>query len=104
MPRTPSDEVSYVPGTYIAPSWVMINNVAKVLETLTPREVHFDSVTYLDGEYTAGTPAAFAGLTTYYSNSNNASVTSSTGADWNTANTWCTGSNTGTPVAAFAGQ
>ena len=97
----PSDEVNYIPGTYIAPSWVSINNVAKVLETLTPREVHFDSVTYLDGEYTAGTAAAFAGLTTYYSNSNNSNVTSSTGADWNVANTWCTGSNTGTPVAAL---
>ncbi|HTR81766.1 MAG TPA: hypothetical protein VMM58_09065 [Bacteroidota bacterium] len=97
----PSDEVNYIPGTYIAPSWTSINDVSKVYDTSTPREIHFDGVTYIDGEFTAGTAAAFAGLMTYFSNSNNAGVTSSTGADWNAANTWCTGSNTGTPVAAL---
>jgi Domain of unknown function DUF11 len=97
----PSDEVNYIPGTYIAPNWVSINDVSKVYDTSTPREIHFDTVNYIDGEFTCGTSAAFAGLTTYYSNSNNSSVTSPTGADWNAASTWCTGSNTGTPVAAL---
>ncbi|MFZ1978203.1 MAG: hypothetical protein WAV76_09625, partial [Bacteroidota bacterium] len=68
----------------------------------TPREIHFNNTNYIDGEYTCGTPAAFTGLTIYYSNSNNANVTSSTGADWSAAATWCTGSNTGTPAGALA--
>jgi len=99
---TPADEVNYIPGVYNAPNWATINDPGAVNETLTPREIHFDAVNYINGEYTAGLPAAFTGLTTYYSNSNNANVTSSGGADWNVAGTWSIGSHTGTPVGALA--
>ena len=98
---TPSDEVNYIPATYITPVWVPINNTGAVLETLTPRQILFSSINYLDGEYTCGTLAAFGAIPTYYSNSSSSSVTSSTGGDWNSAGTWCTGSNTGTPAGAL---
>jgi hypothetical protein len=99
---TPSDEVNYIPAVYIAPNWNVINDTSTVLDYKTPREIHFNTTNYIDGEYTCGIPAAFSGLMTYYSNSNNSNVTSPAGADWSTAGTWCTGSNTGTATGALA--
>ncbi len=99
---TPADEINYIPAVYIAPAWNAINDTSAVADYKTPREIHFNNTNYIDGEYTCGTPAAFTGLTIYYSNSNNANVTSSTGADWSAAATWCTDSSTGTPAGALA--
>jgi hypothetical protein len=96
----PADESTYIPASYQIPNWVTISNTGAVLDGITPREIHFDNVNYLDGEYTCGTGAAFSGLNVYYSNSNNVNI--STGIDWNAASTWCTGSNSGTPIGALA--
>ncbi len=92
-----SDEVNYIPATYIPPVWDTINNVAAVIETTTPRQILFNSVNYLDGEYTCGTAAAFGAIPTYYSNTYNINVQTS-GADWNAAYTWCTDVNRSNPV------
>ncbi|HUI30215.1 MAG TPA: T9SS type A sorting domain-containing protein [Candidatus Acidoferrales bacterium] len=73
-------ESSYVPATFIAPSW-MINSAGTVSYTLTPRQIHFNSLNYLDGEYTCGTSAAFAAVPALYS------IVSG---NWNSTATWST--------------
>ncbi|MDP4115603.1 MAG: hypothetical protein Q8903_05685 [Bacteroidota bacterium] len=82
-----SDEANYIPAAYISPVWKTDFGTSAVLDNLTPREIDFTNVNYLDGEYTAGLAAAFNGLKVYYSRDLAPNITT-TGADWNDKNTW----------------
>ncbi|MCX6256689.1 MAG: T9SS type A sorting domain-containing protein [Bacteroidia bacterium] len=75
------DNTSYVPGKYSALAWSYINDVTLVDESA--KEIRFNTASSISGDYTAGIPAAFAAITSYYSRTNGA---------WDTPATW---SNTG---------
>lgn len=85
-----TDNAAYIPAFYdqIAIAYIQINDVTQVNETTN--NIHFTGVSYTDGDYTAGIPAAFGTVTAFYSRQ--------TG-DWNDPNTW---SNVGFGGAASA--
>jgi len=90
LPVSPSI-TSYVPGyyNYAAIAYTTINNVNEVNE-LT-KNISFNPFSQLEGDYTAGIPAAFGVVVPFYSRSNG---------NWNNPSTW---SNTGHGGAAALG-
>lgn len=77
------DNVNYVPAfyNYANNQYTTINNVALVNET--NKNISFANISNLEGDYTAGIPAAFGTVIPFYSRANG---------NWNVASTW---SNTG---------
>ena len=77
------DNTAYIPGYYNFEdiAYTTVNDVNAVVEA--SNEILFNSWDYLEGDYTAGVPAAFGTVVPYYSRA--------TG-NWNDATTW---SNTG---------
>lgn len=78
-----TDDVSYIPGyyNYQAIAFTTINDVNQVDELTN--NIYFTGVSYYNGDFTAGVPAAFGVVVPYYSRTNG---------NWNTPATW---SNTG---------
>jgi fibronectin-binding autotransporter adhesin len=85
-----TDNAAYIPGYYnqLAIAFSTINNVNQVVEA--SNDILFTGVSFLDGDYTAGIPAAFGIVTPFYSRTNG---------NWNTPSTW---SNVGFGGAASA--
>lgn len=77
------DNTAYIPGYYNFEdiAYTTVNDVNAVVEA--SNEILFNSWNYLEGDYTAGVPAAFGTVVPYYSRA--------TG-NWNSTTTW---SNTG---------
>jgi hypothetical protein len=78
-----ADDVSYIPAyyNYQAIAYTPINDVSQVDEATN--NIHFTGVSYFNGDFTAGSPAAFGIVVPYYSRANG---------NWNAPATW---SNTG---------
>lgn len=85
-----TDDISYIPGyyNYQAIAFTSINDVSKVDEGTN--NIYFTGVSYYNGDFTAGVPAAFGVVVPYYSRADG---------NWNTPATW---SNTGHGGAASA--
>ncbi len=62
------DDVQYIPARYGGSGWTTINSVAQVDEG--SRTIHFAGVDYLEGDFTAGIPAAFGVVQSFYSTRN----------------------------------
>lgn len=77
------DNTAYIPGYYNFSeiAYTTVNDVNAVDETTN--EIRFNSFSKLEGDFTAGVPAAFGTVVPYYSR---------TTGDWNNPTTW---SNTG---------
>jgi fibronectin-binding autotransporter adhesin len=82
---------SYVTGVYNPYAWTAGSSaqVDKIANNIL-----FPSINILDGDYTAGVPAAFGGILVYYSRQSG---------DWNTQSTWSNISNTGSAASTFPG-
>ena len=85
-----TDNATYIPAFYdqMAIAYVTINDVTQVNEA--SNTISFTGVSYTDGDYTAGDPAAFGIVTAFYSR---------TTGNWNAPSTW---SNVGFGGAAAA--
>jgi hypothetical protein len=85
-----TDNVAYIPAFYdqLAIAFVQINDVTQVNEGTN--NISFTGVSYTDGDYTAGIPAAFGTVIPYYSRADG---------NWNDPTTW---SNSGFGGAAAA--
>lgn len=59
------DDVNYIPARYNPTAWTVISNLAMVNETTNV--ISFTGVGYIDGEFTAGVPAAFGTVKIFYS-------------------------------------
>lgn len=83
-----ADKTTYIPGyyNYQTISYTSINNVSAVDEATN--NINFSNWSHLEGDYTAGVPAAFGTVIPYYSRANG---------NWNTATTWSNVSFGGTP-------
>lgn len=62
------DDVNYIPARYNPTSWTVISDLTKVNEATNI--ISFSGVGYLDGEFTAGVPAAFGAVKVFYSKRN----------------------------------
>lgn len=62
------DDAQYVPARYGGTGWTTINDVTQVDEG--NRIVYFSAVDYLEGDFTAGIPAAFGVVQNFYSTRN----------------------------------
>lgn len=87
---TLTDKPTYIPGyyNYQTISYTSINDVNAVNETTN--NISFANWSNLEGDYTAGVPAAFGTVIPYYSRANG---------NWNTATTWSNVGFGGTPSA-----
>ncbi len=87
-----ADNASYIPGyyNYQAIAFTSINDVNQVDEPTN--EIRFTGVTYFNGDFTAGVPAAFGAVIPYYSRTNGA---------WNVASTWSNAGFGGAPSATI---
>jgi hypothetical protein len=87
-----TDKPAYVPGyyNYQTISYTTVNNVSAVDETTN--NINFSSWSNLQGDYTAGVPAAFGVVIPYYSRANG---------NWNTATTWSNVGFGGTPSSTI---
>lgn len=85
---TLTDKPAYIPGyyNYQTISYTSINDVNAVNETTN--NISFANWSNLEGDYTAGVPAAFGTVIPYYSRANG---------NWNTATTWSNVGFGGTP-------
>ena len=85
-----TDKPAYIPGyyNYQTISYTTVNNVNAVDETTN--NINFSNWSNLEGDYTAGVPAAFGTVIPYYSRANG---------NWNTATTWSNVGFGGTPSA-----
>lgn len=63
-----TDDVTYVPARYNATTWTVINDVNQVNDA--SNVISFTNVGYIDGDYTAGRPAAFGIVRIFYSKRN----------------------------------
>lgn len=74
-----TDNAAYIPAYYnqLAIAFSTINDVNQVVEA--SNDILFTGVSYLDGDYTAGIPAAFGIVVPFYSRTNG---------NWNTPSTW----------------
>ncbi len=71
------DNIAYVPGKYVPAVWVYLNNINLVNEATNL--VTFPAENSFTGDYTAGIPAAFGLVKSYYSR---------VSGNWNVASTW----------------
>lgn len=62
------DDATYVPARYNATTWTVVNDVTQVNETTNV--ISLSGVGYIDGDYTAGRPAAFGIVRIFYSKRN----------------------------------
>ncbi len=87
-----ADNTTYIPGYYNfqSISYTTINNVNAVDETFNV--IYFNNFNFLEGDYTAGIPAAFGTVVPYYSR---------TSGNWNTASTWSNSGFGGTASATI---
>lgn len=76
---TNGTEASYIPAAYRPYSWVPINDNSKVVDNANT--IYFNGISYVDGDYTAGEPSAFAAINVFYSRQDG---------DWNNPATWST--------------
>ncbi|MBT1702302.1 T9SS type A sorting domain-containing protein [Chryseosolibacter indicus] len=89
-----NDDVNYIPARYNNTTWTEINDLAKVNEA--SKLILFTNVNYLDGDFTAGIPAAFDIVRIFYS------IRDGNWNDVNPATTpWSTQSHTGTPATVY---
>ncbi len=74
-----TDNAAYIPAfyDYQAIAYTPINDVTKVDEVTN--NIYFTGVSYFNGDFTAGIPAAFGVVVPYYSRANGS---------WNTPSTW----------------
>ena len=82
-------ETSFNCGRFLAGDWIPVNGITGAIVAAT-HHIVLSNVSYIDGEYTAGLPANFTPVATYYS------ITSGS---WETPATWSTVSNSG-PAAS----
>ncbi len=87
-----ADNTAYIPGYYNFQtiSYTTINDVSMVNETTNT--IGFANFNFLEGDYTAGVPAAFGTVVPYYSRA--------TG-NWNTPSTWSNTSYSGSPSSTI---
>jgi hypothetical protein len=62
------DDVNYIPARYNPTTWTVISDLTKVNETTNV--ISFTGVGFIDGEFTAGVPAAFGTVKVFYSKRN----------------------------------
>ncbi|MFZ4522397.1 MAG: hypothetical protein ACOYNC_11870 [Bacteroidales bacterium] len=74
---TLADNIAYVPGKYIPAAWTYTNDVTLVNESTNL--ITFTGENEFTGDYTAGIPAAFGLVTSFYSRASG---------NWNTPSTW----------------
>lgn len=74
-------ESAYIPAKYTPTTWTRINDVTAVSDGNATDTIYFNGVSYITGDYTAGEPADFGSVLTYYSRQ--------TG-NWTDPNTWST--------------
>ncbi|HNH34113.1 MAG TPA: hypothetical protein PK937_15935, partial [bacterium] len=74
-------ESAYIPAKYAPTTWTRINDVTAVSDGNATDTIYFNGVNYITGDYTAGEPADFGSVLTYYSRQ--------TGS-WTDPNTWST--------------
>lgn len=87
-------DVNYVPARYFPATWTVIADLAQVNETTNV--IAFTSVNYIDGEFTAGFPAAFGTVRVFYS------IRSGNWTDTNPATTpWSNVSHSGTAASTY---
>ena len=72
-----ADDTAYVPGKYNPAAWVYTNDKSLVNET--SNTITFPLEDMFTGDYTAGIPAAFGLVTSYYSRASG---------NWSSASTW----------------
>jgi fibronectin-binding autotransporter adhesin len=91
------DDVTYIPASYNPTSWSLISNLAQVDDT--NNLVLFSSIGFIDGEFTAGEPAAFGPIKVFYSkrNGNWSDVTAGT-TPWSNVSHAGTDTPTAAPV------
>lgn len=63
-----ADDANYVPARYTPTTWTIINDLTKVDEAADI--ISFTNVSYVDGDFTAGVPAAFGIVKVFYSKRN----------------------------------
>lgn len=87
-----TDNAAYIPAYYnqLAIAFSTINDVNQVVEA--SNDVLFTGVSFLDGDYTAGIPAAFGIVVPFYSRANG---------NWNTPSTWSNVSFGGAAAASI---
>jgi hypothetical protein len=79
-------EGSYLVGRYVFPNWTPIGGIVDDVNLNTSTNViTLTGVAYINGDYTAGQPAEFAGVATYYSRDATAGVSLS---DWTDPTSW----------------
>jgi hypothetical protein len=85
---------SYVPGYYNFAdiAYTTVNDVNMVNET--NRTISFNAFSKLEGDYTAGIPAAFGTVVPFYSRTNG---------NWNIPSTWSNTSHSGAPATSVPG-
>lgn len=73
------DNAAYIPGYYNFQNiaYTSVSDVNAVNEST--KNIHFNNFSFIDGDFTAGVPAAFGTVVPYYSRQNG---------NWNTPNTW----------------
>jgi fibronectin-binding autotransporter adhesin len=87
-------DASYVPARFQTSGWTVISDVTQVNETTNV--ISFANVSYIDGDFTAGFPAAFGTVRTFYS------IRNGVWTDTNPGTTpWSTVSHSGTDASAF---
>lgn len=91
-----ADDATYIPARYNATTWTVINDVNQVNETTNV--ISFNNVGYIDGDYTAGRPAAFGIVRIFYSKRNG---------NWNNTGAgttpWSNVSHSGPDATVFPG-
>ena len=88
------DDVNYVPARYSPTAWTVINNVNRVNETTN--RILFTNVSYVDGDFTAGVPAAFGIVKVFYSKRNGNWFNTTAG-----ATPWSNVSHSGADATSF---
>lgn len=85
---------SYIPGYYNFAdiAYTTVNDVNMVNET--NRTITFNAMSKLEGDYTAGVPAAFGAVVPFYSRTNGV---------WNNPATWSNTSHSGAPATSVPG-
>ncbi len=88
------DDVNYIPARYSPTAWTVISDLTQVNET--SNIISFSNVGYIDGEFTAGVPAAFGLVRVFYSKRSGNWTNVSPG-----TTPWSLESHTGADAASF---
>ncbi len=91
-------EANYNGGRFTGTNWTPIGGIVGAVNT-TNNQIILTGVSYLNGDYTAGTEGEFGGVDVFYSR--NAACEAPTGCVWNDVNSWSADGHTGVAAISF---